>query len=303
MNEYAVSATRKTMREALQLSTLSAALSAEHPKQELELDFETDGVTQRGRLTLLFCDADLHGRLHHFLVGFEYFRDKSTAFDERQPLTQYYEQMKHSLLENDNYVEALIDANDALFTVDLTHGQLEQIFYRTTALRQFDLQMTLPCSYDDYCAQRRHFVTPETLENYRIVDTASKLLERFHSGFKYVTVEYREQTSCGEPVWLQKTVLMAQDTVFDAASGREMPVIHGIILFRDTSIFHAQEQAENQRLQEAFEEADSASKAKTAFMNRMSHDIRTPINGILGMLDILRSNRDDARKVDSCLIK
>lgn len=303
VDEYAASATRKTMREALQLSTLSAALSAEHPKQELELDFETDGVTQRGRLTLLFCDADLHGRLHHFLVGFEYFRDKSTAFDERQPLTQYYEQMKHSLLENDNYVDALIDANDALFTVDLTHGQLEQIFYRTTALRQFDLQMTLPCSYDDYCAQRRHFVTPETLENYRIVDTASKLLERFHSGFKHVTVEYREQTSCGEPVWLQKTVLMAQDTVFDAASGREMPVIHGIILFRDTSIFHAQEQAENQRLQEAFEEADSASKAKTAFMNRMSHDIRTPINGILGMLDILRSNRDDARKVDSCLDK
>ena len=200
-------------------------------------------------------------------------------------------------------MDALIDANDALFTVDLTHGQLEQIFYRTTALRQFDLQMTLPCSYDDYCAQRRHFVTPETLENYRIVDTASKLLERFHSGFKHVTVEYREQTSCGEPVWLQKTVLMAQDTVFDAASGREMPVIHGIILFRDTSIFHAQEQAENQRLQEAFEEADSASKAKTAFMNRMSHDIRTPINGILGMLDILRSNRDDARKVDSCLDK
>ena len=185
------------MREALQLSTLSAALSAEHPKQELELDFETDGVTQRGRLTLLFCDADLHGRLHHFLVGFEYFRDKSTAFDERQPLTQYYEQMKHSLLENDNYVDALIDANDALFTVDLTHGQLEQIFYRTTALRQFDLQMTLPCSYDDYCAQRRHFVTPETLENYRIVDTASKLLERFHSGFKHVTVEYRELRRSG----------------------------------------------------------------------------------------------------------
>lgn len=45
VDEYAASATRKTMREALQLSTLSAVLSAEHPKQELELDFETDGVT------------------------------------------------------------------------------------------------------------------------------------------------------------------------------------------------------------------------------------------------------------------
>ena len=44
VDEYAASAARKTMREALQLSTLSAALSAEHPKQELELDFETDGA-------------------------------------------------------------------------------------------------------------------------------------------------------------------------------------------------------------------------------------------------------------------
>ena len=303
VDEYGTSATRRQLREALQPDKLSAALSADHPKLELSLDFEADGVPQRGRLTLLFCDADLHGRLHHFLVGFEYFRDKDAALDERQPLTQYYEQMKHSLLENSNYVEALIESNDAVFTVDLTHGRLEQTFYQTTALRQFDLHLTLPCSYDDYCTQRSRFVTPETLENFRIVDTAAKLLERFHSGFKQVTVEYREQVSTGEPVWLQKTVLMAQNAVFDPEAGREMPVVHGIILFRDTSVFHAQEQAENQRLQEAFEEADSASKAKTAFLNRMSHDIRTPINGILGMLDILRSNRDDARKVDDCLDK
>jgi len=303
VDEYGTSDTRRQLRDALQLHTLSAALSAENPKQEIELHFEADGVPQRGRLTLLFCDADIHGRLHHFVAGFEYFRDKNVAFDERQPLTQYYEQMKHSLLENSNYVEALIDSNDAVFTVDLTHGQLEQTFYRTTKLRQFDLHLSLPCSYDDYCVQRSRFVTPETLENYRIVDTAAKLLERFHSGFKQVTVEYREQTTGHTPVWLQKTVLMAQDTVFDAAAGQEIPVVHGIILFRDTSVFHAQEQAENQRLQEAFEEADSASKAKTAFMNRMSHDIRTPINGILGMLDILRRNQNDSEKVNDCLDK
>ena len=72
--------------------------------------------------------------------------------------------MKHSLLENDNYVDALIDANDALFTVDLTHGQLEQTSTGLPRCGSSILQMTLPCSYDDYCAQRRHFVTPETLE-------------------------------------------------------------------------------------------------------------------------------------------
>ncbi len=31
-------------------------------------------------------------------------------------------------------------------------------------------------------------------------------------------------------------------------------------------------------------------------MNRMSHDIRTPINGIMGMLDIIYKNRQDEEK-------
>ena len=38
-------------------------------------------------------------------------------------------------------------------------------------------------------------------------------------------------------------------------------------------------------------------------MNRMSHDIRTPINGIAGMIDIIQKNRDDKEKLDDCLRK
>ena len=38
-------------------------------------------------------------------------------------------------------------------------------------------------------------------------------------------------------------------------------------------------------------------------MNRMSHDIRTPINGIMGMLDIIHKNRQDETKVDDSLDK
>ena len=53
----------------------------------------------------------------------------------------------------------------------------------------------------------------------------------------------------------------------------------------------------------AYEEADSENRAKTEFMNRMSHDIRTPINGIMGMVDIIRKNRDDWGKVDDSLDK
>ena len=35
----------------------------------------------------------------------------------------------------------------------------------------------------------------------------------------------------------------------------------------------------------------------------MSHDIRTPINGIIGMLEIIKRSRTDERKVDECLDK
>ena len=35
----------------------------------------------------------------------------------------------------------------------------------------------------------------------------------------------------------------------------------------------------------------------------MSHDIRTPINGILGMLEVIRDCRSDEARVDDCLGK
>lgn len=53
-------------------------------------------------------------------------------------------------------------------------------------------------------------------------------------------------------------------------------------------------------LQEAYKAAEAANKAKTEFLSRMSHDIRTPMNGILGMSRIAEECIDDkARVLDS----
>lgn len=58
-----------------------------------------------------------------------------------------------------------------------------------------------------------------------------------------------------------------------------------------------------QELHAALEAAESANSAKTTFLANMSHDIRTPINGITGMVDILDKNRDNPEKVTECLSK
>lgn len=48
-------------------------------------------------------------------------------------------------------------------------------------------------------------------------------------------------------------------------------------------------------------EAEKANKAKTQFLSKMSHEMRTPLNVIVGMCDIAKHHIDDMEKVKDCL--
>ncbi len=54
------------------------------------------------------------------------------------------------------------------------------------------------------------------------------------------------------------------------------------------------------RLIETAKEAEKANASKTDFLRRMSHDIRTPINGIRGMVQIADHHMDDPQKLREC---
>ena len=56
-------------------------------------------------------------------------------------------------------------------------------------------------------------------------------------------------------------------------------------------------------MKKAMDEANMANKAKTNFMGRMSHDLRTPINGIMGMAQIAKKNLGNEEVVSDCLDK
>lgn len=60
------------------------------------------------------------------------------------------------------------------------------------------------------------------------------------------------------------------------------------------------EQAYQKELEEAARKAESANIAKTEFLQRMSHDIRTPINGIRGMVEIGNHYKEDPEKQAEC---
>ena len=61
--------------------------------------------------------------------------------------------------------------------------------------------------------------------------------------------------------------------------------------------------AENRRLREALEAARSANMAKEAFLSNMSHDIRTPMNAIIGMTALAKQHIDEKVRVTDALNK
>lgn len=64
-----------------------------------------------------------------------------------------------------------------------------------------------------------------------------------------------------------------------------------------------QERDYGDKLAKAAREASSANSAKTEFLRRMSHDLRTPINGIRGMVEVGNANADDLQKQTECRSK
>lgn len=72
-----------------------------------------------------------------------------------------------------------------------------------------------------------------------------------------------------------------------------------VISFMRRKAYHLLE-IKNGELQIAIREAEKANQAKTEFLSHMSHDIRTPINGIMGMLNIAENNPDDPDRQEDC---
>lgn len=296
---------RSNVESMIRKETLNEILSQDNPVGEVQYQYQGKD-TVYGRITVIYVDQDEEENLHHFLLAFENIHCDYDVADAKRQLMLFYEQLKQSILENGNYVDALLETATTVYSVNITEDRIEQNFIRKEQSHQISLSelgLELPCSYNEYCRRRSEQITRETLESYRIIDTVSKLLKRFAAGEKQITVEYQEKNIDGTIRWVQKTILMSESIVYDRDSDSEKKVIYGMVLLKNTTDLHQREQLEMDRLKAAYEEAETANKAKTAFLSRMSHDIRTPINGIMGMLQIISKNRDDHEKVDDCLEK
>ncbi len=299
LNELFNEDQRKDYRHVLNMDSLNKHVTRENPVFEIPYCHQVNHTELKGKITAVYLDSDEYGNLHHFVLGFKMYSN-TVEMNEKKQLMRYYDQLKQSILENANYIEALMNMAQSIFSVNLTQNQIDGIYDK---YMQKNRKPVLPCSYEAYFKQWKSKVLEDCLGSFEIVESSQSLLDRYKAGDKHVTVEYQIQMSVDRVVWVQEMILMSEETIYDVDMQDERNIVRAILLFRNTSSFHEKEDRELKQLQLAYQKVDLESKAKTDFMNRMSHDIRTPINGILGMMHIIRKNWGDMEKLDDSLNK
>ncbi|MDO4183430.1 MAG: response regulator [Coriobacteriia bacterium] len=112
-----------------------------------------------------------------------------------------------------------------------------------------------------------------------------------YRGTKTYDVRYRLMVASGEYRW------------FHAAGRLSRREGGGPERFEGLFVDITEQVRQENLLRDALRQAEAASGAKTDFLSSMSHDIRTPMNGIIGMTAIAASHIDDKERVADCLQK
>lgn len=103
--------------------------------------------------------------------------------------------------------------------------------------------------------------------------------------------QFRVKHKNGTYIWVRGAAKFRRD------SGGKVQSCIGI--FVDINDFMVAEKKHQQELETAWQKAELANKAKTEFLHGMSHDMRTPLNGIMGLIKINEAhhnNEDLVRK-------
>lgn len=75
------------------------------------------------------------------------------------------------------------------------------------------------------------------------------------------------------------------------------------VFIKDIDSTKKREESQKQLLKEALANAEKANISKRNFLSHMSHDMRTPMNAIMGLTSIAKTNINNTEKVEECLDK
>lgn len=182
------------------------------------------------------------------------------------------------------YNAALLQHSKFFYEFDVTEGYLDGKFTSNAGYNPlYHLSMKFPVKYDDFNRFRSEQLGLKTSsyeeEKYW---TSEGLLEAYKNGKRYVEISYQSEQL---GIYWFATIILSED--------ENNHHIHALYICRDVTEKVKEHEEQNNKMKLALEEAKRANAAKSDFLTKMSHDIRTPLNGIIGIMDINEKHSDD----------
>ena len=185
------------------------------------------------------------------------------------------------------------------FEFNLTKDMIENDIVHTANGKQISLLepvgLKAPCHASECFEKWKAFVLEESIDEYSSMVNTAYLQERFDQGDTQIDVDYWGQASAKQQMCVRQSFIMTKDD--------KTGDIMVMVVSKEITEQVQEQKAQRQALQDALMQAQHANNAKTTFLSNMSHDIRTPMNAIIGFTTIAVSHIDNKEQVKDCLQK
>lgn len=260
---------------------------------------DTEGTTQYFEARFARADSADNDRYAAFGI---HRVDSETKKDMeyREGLTNAYRQIRNTLSQEEQYRRAIVSDSILVYNVNVSRNLVEDdVFIRldgkTVSVSEM-LGLGMPCVADEFYGRfAEKIVTDEYRDTFIEGTKAEKLRAAFDRGETEHIIEFAGYFIDGKLVIMRQTMLLFEDLKTNC--------IIGLCNCKDITEAKRKEFESRQALKDAFDSAMLANQAKSDFLSRMSHDIRTPMNAIIGMTAIAGAHIADRERVKDCLSK
>lgn len=187
-------------------------------------------------------------------------------------------------------VSALSNAYPVIISLNLTQDQVHFVHVSPGLMLDLGKQKT----YSELYADLKSTIDPEFASDYQAFQLEA-LRKTFAEKNGEVQREMKMLLTDGHYHWTTTQIIHVDNPYSEDQLA--------ILISRRIDEQRLKAERQQEILKTALENAQAASMAKSQFLSNMSHDIRTPMNAIVGMTTIAETHLDETERVKECLYK